>query len=106
PAPREGAAPTAADDLDDLLVSGDEPLPVDDGAGRDDALGPAAAPGAAAAPAQGAEEAWGEGIHLGEPSPREETPPSDIWGEPVGRTSDDVDLFAVSSEAEEGASGG
>ncbi|HEX7041085.1 MAG TPA: E3 binding domain-containing protein [Trueperaceae bacterium] len=106
PAPREGAAPTAADDLDDLLVSGDEPLPVDDGAGRDDALGPAPAPGAAAAPAQGAEEAWGEGIHLGEPSPREETPPSDIWGEPVGRTSDDVDLFAVSSEAEEGASGG
>ncbi len=106
PAAEETAAPASADDLDDLLVSGDEPLPVDQGAGEEPVFGAMAGQDGARPgedePTAEPEPGWGHGIHLGQPSHAEAEPEApDIWGEPAAPAGPDVDLFA---EAEDGAS--
>ncbi len=108
------AVPAVADDLDDLLVSGDEPLPVDDAGRDDDASDLGALAGqadldafAAEAPAGAPEVDWGHGIELGDPSPAPAAAAPDIWGEPAVASEDDVDLFSdVASNGADGQDGG
>lgn len=131
PAAHEAApeAPTTAaagDDLEDLLVSGDEPLPLDAadqtapaggepagsfGSGAYGAGEFGAMAGQADVDAFAAEEAaepadeWGDGIELGQPRPGPVTDAPDIWGEPSRAGHDDVDLFGDAVGADGDASG-
>ncbi len=99
-----------SDDLEDLLVAGDDagllgdddvgatadvfgaqPAPVDD-----DALAPPTADEPAAAPAAD----WGSDIAFGGSDAVEDQDAPDIWGEPVATAGDDVDLFAGSVQGD------
>ena len=94
-APATAAAPEPApvgDDLDDLLVSGDELLPAEEGA-----AGQADVDAFASAAAPADEPQWGAGIELGDPAAPAAGQAVDVWGEAAKASGDDLDLFGDAS---------